>query len=281
MGVRIDLHSHSTRSDGTETPAQVVRAAAAAGLDVVALTDHDTVAGWDEAARAAAEVGIELVPGIEISTLLDDRSVHLLAYWPDAADEALRQLLETNRRSRERRLPAVVERLVAQGIDLTMEDVARAAPQATALGRPHVADALAEAGLVADRSEGMAQYLQRGRPGWVPRTGVDLLEAVRVVGTAGGVSVLAHPWGRSARGVLDHDALARLASEGLVGLEVDHEDHSPQDRCELREVAAELGLVVTGSSDHHGSGKVGHELGCHTTAPEEYQRLRDARQRLG
>lgn len=278
--MRIDLHSHSTRSDGTQSPTQVVRAAAAAGLDVVALTDHDTAAGWEEAARTAAEVGIDFVPGIEVSTLHEGRSVHLLAYWPDAGDDALEEVLAAIRRARQRRLPVIVERLVAHGIDVTVEDVARAAPGTMALGRPHVADALAEAGVVADRSEGMAHYLQRGRPGWVPRTGVDLVEALRVVAAAGGVSVVAHPWGRSARDVLDHDLFARLAAEGLAGVEVDHEDHSSRARRELRAIAADLGLAVTGSSDHHGAGKVGHALGCNTTAPEEFQRLRAAARRL-
>jgi predicted metal-dependent phosphoesterase TrpH len=279
--VRIDLHSHSTASDGTQSPTQVVRAAADAGLDVLALTDHDTAVGWAEASRAAAEVGIDLVPGVEVSTLHRGHSVHLLAYWPDPGHARLQDALSAILRSRRARVPLILDRLAAHGIRLSLDDVARVAPATTAPGRPHVADALVAAGVVSHRGEALSRWLQRGGPGWVPRTGIDLLEAIDVVRAAGGVSVVAHPWGRGARGVLDRDAFTELVERGLTGIEVDHEDHDEQARRDLRRIAAELDLVVTGSSDHHGTGKIGHALGCHTTLPEEYLRLRAAAHRLG
>lgn len=274
--VRIDLHSHSTASDGTQSPTQVVRAAADAGLHVLALTDHDTALGWDEARRAADEVGIELVPGIEVSTLHHGRSVHLLAYWPDPGHGELDAVLSSILRARRERVPLILQRLAEHGIDLSMDEVDRVSRGATAPGRPHVADALVARGVVEHRGEALSRLLQHGGPAWVPRTGVDLLEALRVVRGAGGVGVLAHPWGRSARDVLDADALAELREAGLTGVEVDHEDHPEQVRAELRRLAVEFDLVVTGASDHHGTGKRGHALGCHTTDPEEYLRLRAA-----
>lgn len=279
--VRIDLHSHSTASDGTQTPTQLVRAAADAGLDVLALTDHDTAVGWDEAAGAADEVGIDLVPGIEVSTLHRGRSVHLLAYWPDVDHSEFRDALASVRRARRARIPVILELLVQHGIEISEDDVARVAGGTSAPGRPHVADALVARGVVEHRGEALSRFLTPGGPAWVPRTGLDLVEAVRLVRDAGGASVVAHPWGRSARRVLDRDAFALLVEQGLTGIEVDHEDHSAQDRHDLRRLAAELDLVVTGASDHHGAGKLGHALGCHTTAPEEYQRLRAAAGRLG
>ncbi|MBE7323490.1 PHP domain-containing protein [Nocardioides sp. Y6] len=279
--MRIDLHSHSTASDGTQSPTQVVRAAADAGLDVLALTDHDTDRGWAEAAEAAAEVGIELVPGIEVSTLHHGRSVHLLAYWPDPDHPPLRDALEEIRASRRARVPVMLALLAEHGIELSEDDVARASVGTSAPGRPHVADALVERGVVEHRGEALARYLQPGGPAWVPRTGIELVDAVRWIREAGGTSVVAHPWGRSARDVLGRDTFAALAAEGLAGIEVDHQDHSEQDRRDLRRLADELDLVVTGASDHHGRGKRGHALGCHTTHPEEYQRLRARARRLG
>ena len=271
--MRIDLHTHSLASDGTDPPGELVRAAAAAGLDVLALTDHDTADGWPEAVRAARELGIALVPGMEISTRHRGRGVHLLAYLLDPAYPPLAAELRRILDGRDSRVPAMVERLRSLGIGITLEDVARAAGSATATGRPHVADALVTLRAVSDRDEAFARYLAAGRPAYVDRYAAPLEEALRLVADAGGVSVLAHPWGRHERSSLDEEALAGLADLGLAGVEVDHEDHDPADRAELRAVARNLGLVVTGSSDHHGAGKAGHELGCNTTAPAELERL--------
>lgn len=271
--MRIDLHTHSRASDGTQSPAELVHAAADAGLDVLGLTDHDSAEGWAEAARTAHQLGIELVRGMEISTLLDGHGVHLLAYlldpsYPPLADE-LGRILE----ARSARVPAMIERLRELGVDVTVEDVERATGSSAASGRPHVADALVTLGVVRDRNEAFARYLDSGRPAHARRYAAPLREMIRLVTEAGGVSVIAHPWGLDGRERPDQEMLAELAGIGLCGIEVDHQDHDPAARDKLRGIARSLDLVATGSSDHHGTGKVDHELGCNTTEPEEYARL--------
>lgn len=268
--MRIDLHTHSSTSDGTQTPAELVRAAKAAGLDVVALTDHDTSAGWAEAAAAASEVGITLVRGMEISTGHHHRSVHLLAYLPDPSHPGLAAELARIVGGRGSRAPAMIAALARLGIDLTLDDIVAEVP-----GRPHVADALVRKGYVADRDEAFARYLDEGRPAFVDRYACPLDLAIRLVGEAGGAAVVAHPWGRGRRDLLPPSEIERLAALGLAGIEVDHQDHDPAARDELRALARDLDLVATGSSDHHGLGKVDHDLGVHTTAVEEYEKLLD------
>ena len=272
-GVRIDLHTHSRSSDGTQTPAELVRAAGRAGLDAFALTDHDTADGWAEAATEAAGSGITLVRGMEISTRHGARGVHLLAYLPDPTYPPLAAELDRILEGRDSRAPAMVDRLRSLGIDITLDDVRRAAGGATATGRPHVADALVTLGVVADRDEAFALFLGAGRPAYANRYAAPLAEAIDLVAGAGGITVIAHPWGRHERTTLDEAALASLAERGLAGLEVDHQDHDRGTRDRLRAVARNLGLVATGSSDHHGAGKVGHDLGCNTTDPDEFARL--------
>jgi predicted metal-dependent phosphoesterase TrpH len=271
--VRIDLHTHSSASDGTDTPGDLVREAAAAGLDVVALTDHDAMSGWDEAQQAADEAGITLVPGLEISTRFHHRGVHLLGYLPDPTHPGLVGELDRILEGRTARTPAIVAALREHGIDVSEEDVRRESGGSVAAGRPHVADALVRLGVVADRTEAFATLLSPGQPGYVNRYASALEEMIPLVAAAGGVSVVAHPWGRGSRSVLDAEALAGLKDLGLAGIEVDHQDHSPADRAELRALARDLDLVVTGSSDHHGLGKVDHDLGVNTTDPEQYERL--------
>lgn len=271
--MRIDLHTHSAASDGTDTPADLVRAAKAAGLDVVALTDHDAMSGWAEAADAADEVGITLVPGLEISTALHHRGVHLLAYLPDPHHPPLVAALDRILAGRTARTPAIVDALRGHGIDITEDDVRREAGGSVAAGRPHVADALVRLGVSSDRTQAFTDLLNPGRPGYANRYAAPLEEMIPIITDAGGVTVIAHPWGRSGRSLLDVAALAELKDLGLAGIEVDHQDHSPEDRAALRGIAADLDLVVTGSSDHHGLGKVDHDLGVHTTAPEQYERL--------
>jgi predicted metal-dependent phosphoesterase TrpH len=272
--VRIDLHTHSRASDGTQTPEELVRAGVAAGLDVLAVTDHDTASGWATAERAARETGLDLVRGMEISTRHDGRGVHLLAYLPDPTYPPLVTELARILEGRTSRLPAMIERLRELGVDIQADDVRRVAGGTAATGRPHVADALVALGVVADRTEAFIRYLNPGRPAHADRYAADLETMIRVVGEAGGVTVIAHPWGR--HGGLerpDEATLAALAANGLSGIEVDHQDHDAGARERLRAIAGNLGLVVTGSSDYHGTGKVDHELGCNTTAPEEYHRL--------
>ncbi len=271
--MRIDLHTHSDRSDGTLPPREVVLAARAAGLDVLGLTDHDTAEGWDEAREAAAEVGIELVPGMEISCELDGRSVHLLAYFLDPGHPPLQEALRLVLEGRDDRMPRICARLRELGIDIDEAEVARRAGDAVAIGRPHIADTLVDLGVVADRDEAFDRFLSPGRPAYVRRYAAPLEQMLGTVQDAGGVPVIAHPWGRSEPSALQSEGLARLQGLGLAGIAVDHQDHDAGRREALRGIARELDLVVTGSSDFHGAGKADHDLGCNTTEPDELDRL--------
>ncbi len=273
MSLRIDLHTHSSASDGTQTPAELVAAAVAAGLDVLALTDHDTADGWSEAAAAAEQHGLSLLRGMEISTVHDGASVHLLAYLCDPAEPRLAEALTRIRAGRTDRVPRMVERLRERGSAITVDDVLLASAGTPAPGRPHVADALVTLGEVRDRDEAFARFLANGRPAYVDRYATPLQEMVEIVAGAGGASVIAHPWGRHGTTALDAELLATLRERGLSGIEVDHEDHDPEERARLHVLARDLDLVATGSSDHHGLGKTGHDLGCNVTAPQELDRL--------
>lgn len=273
MPVKIDLHTHSNRSDGTDSPSELMENAHAAGLDVVAITDHDSTEGWTEADQAAANVGITLVHGIEISARLDGKSIHLLGYEFDPADPALVAELGKIIAGRNSRLPATLERLRGLGIAIDADDVRRWSANAAALGRPHVADALVSLGVVANRDEAFARFLMPGRPAYVDRYSADLPTAIRLVKAAGGKAVLAHPWSRGSHRVLTRDRIGELAGVGLDGLEVDHNDHTAEDRASLRQIAREHNLVCTGSSDYHGTGKVDFPLGSHTTSREQYELL--------
>ncbi len=269
--MRIDLHTHSAVSDGTDSPSELVEKAAACGLDVVALTDHDTTAGWAEAQAAAGEAGITLVRGLEISTQHRGSGVHLLAYLPDPEHPGLVSRLGRILAGRTSRAPAMIQALNDAGIAISLDDVG----ERVVTGRPHVADALVRLEVVKSRDEAFAEWLNPGKAGYVDRYAAPLVEMIEVVAEAGGVTVIAHPWGRGRRDALPAAELAALKAAGLSGVEIDHRDHErPGDvRDELRDIATDLDLVITGSSDYHGTGKVNHDLGCHTTAPEQYERL--------
>ena len=271
--MRIDLHTHSRASDGTDSPAGLVRAAADAGLDVLAITDHDTAAGWAEASVAAVELGIELVPGMEISTRHHGRGVHLLAYLPDPTYPPLAGELDRVLHGRASRLPAMLHQLQGLGIDITEDDVRQASDGTAAPGRPHVADALVTLGVVPDRTAAFNRFLGAGKAAYVDRYAAPLEDTIRYVTEAGGVAVIAHPWGRGGLGRPDQATLAHLQEIGLAGIEVDHQDHDQATRERLRAIARNLGLVATGSSDYHGVGKTDHDLGCNTTSPDDYARL--------
>ena len=273
--MRIDLHTHSRASDGTDTPAELVRTAVTSGLDVLAITDHDTADGWSEAAAEAAEAGLTLVRGMEISTRHRGRSVHLLAYLPDPTYPPLVTELERVLDGRRSRVPVMVERLQQLGIEVTTDDVRLAARGAAASGRPHVADALVTLGVVPDRTAAFDRYLGWGKPAHVDRYAAPLEDAIRAVAGAGGVSVIAHPWGRGGLGRPDETTLGELQEVGLAGIEVDHQDHDGATRDRLRAIVRSLDLVATGSSDYHGDGKTDHDLGCNTTAPDQLERLLD------
>lgn len=272
--MRIDLHTHSTVSDGTDAPAGLVRKAAEQGLDVLGLTDHDTFDGLSEAHRAASAAGVELLAGVEISTQVNGHSVHLLGYGCDPDEPALRDELARIRRGRAGRIPAMVERLNALGLPLTVEEVVAFAGASPSVGRPHVADALVARGYVAHRNDAFAVWLHDGGPAYVERYTPRLEDAIALVRGAGGVAVLAHPWARGGADDLTEPFLELLVAEhGLDGLEVDHPDHEPESRAALRTVARRLGLLLTGSSDHHGLGKTRNDLGCDTTEPDVYREL--------
>jgi 3',5'-nucleoside bisphosphate phosphatase len=265
--VAIDLHTHSSASDGTEAPAVVVAQAVAAGLDTLALTDHDTTLGWAEASAAARAHGITLVPGIEVSCTRRWQSIHLLAYLPDPEHPALVAELQRARVSRDTRLDRMVAKMAADGIPVTLEAVrAEVEPGATA-GRPHIADALVTAGVVDHRDEAFARWLGNDSPYYVAHYAPDPVRAVEVVRAAGGVPVVAHPWSRTRGRVVADRLIEELAAAGLVGLEVFHRDHDADAVRHLADLARGLGLLATGSSDYHGDGKR-NRLGEHTTPPE-------------
>lgn len=271
---RIDLHTHSTASDGTDTPAGVVAAAARAGLDAVALTDHDTFAGWAEAAQAALRHGLTLVPGAEISCRAEGISVHLLAYLPDPAHPGLLTEFERTRDDRIWRARRMVER-IAVDYPLTWEDVLEQVEDGATVGRPHLADALVARGHVRDREEAFGRVLASGSPYYVGHYAPEAADAVRMVRQAGGVPVMAHPLAARRGRVVSDRTIVTLAEAGLAGLEADHRDHLPGERARLRGLAAELGLLVTGSSDYHGTGKP-NALGEHLTDPEVLAAIEEA-----
>jgi predicted metal-dependent phosphoesterase TrpH len=264
--VLIDLHTHSTVSDGTQAPGEVVASAARSGLDVLALTDHDTVAGWPEASLAAVRLGVALVPGMEISCSLDGTSIHLLSYLHDPDDAALAAAVQAARDSREHRAERMVE-LLAADVDIDWPFVLQHIGSGATIGRPHIADALVARGIVGDRTEAFAGLLSSSGPYYVRHFAPDPVDAVRLVVAAGGVPVMAHPRARSRGRVVDDGVIEDLAAAGLAGLEADHRDNAPADRAELRALAARLGLLVTGSSDYHGAGKP-NRLGENSTTPE-------------
>jgi 3',5'-nucleoside bisphosphate phosphatase len=267
--VRIDLHVHSSASDGTDPPAEVARRAAAAGLDVVALTDHDTMAGIAPAA-AALPPGLTLVPGLELSCLHNGRSMHLLGYLCDPADPELAAETELIRDDRVHRARAMVARLAELGAPVTWEQVAAIAGDAV-VGRPHIARALAEAGVVATPADAFtAEWIADGGRAHVGRYAPDAARGIALVRAAGGVPVLAHP--RSPGYEIADEVIVGLASAGLAGLEVFHPDHDHSERTRLTQLANSLDLVMTGGSDDHGAFN-DSGLGSETTPPDQYDRL--------
>ncbi|MFB7088099.1 PHP domain-containing protein [Streptomyces sp. NPDC056296] len=266
--MRIDLHTHSTASDGTDTPAQLVRKAAATGLDVIALTDHDTTRGHAEAAAALPE-GLTLVTGAELSCRVGGVSMHMLAYLFDPEEPALLAERELVRDDRVPRAKGMVAKLNALGVPVTWERVARIAGDGS-VGRPHVATALVELGVVPTVGDAFTQdWLADGGRAFVAKHETDPFEALRLIKGAGGVAVFAHPAAAKRGRTVPETTIAELAAAGLDGIEVDHMDHDVDTRTRLRGTARELGLLVTGSSDYHGSRKT-CVLGEYTTDPEVY-----------
>jgi predicted metal-dependent phosphoesterase TrpH len=270
----IDLHTHSSVSDGTQTPGELVREAAALGLGAVALTDHDSTAGWAEASAAALDTGIMLLPGMELSTRVEWASVHILGYLLDPANPELTAETARIRSGRRDRAERIVQR-IAVDYDLTWDDVlAQTSPGGT-VGRPHIADALVARGLVSDRSTAFQTILHWRGGYFQPHYAPSPLTGVRLLKAAGGVPVLAHPATGGRGKVIPEENLARLVDAGLFGLEIDHRENTPDGRARLHELADRFGLAVTGSSDYHGAGKP-NRLAENSTAPEVLDAILEA-----
>ena len=271
----IDLHLHTTASDGTLTPSELVSFACAAGLSVISITDHDTTAGCEAASEAARAAGLQLVPGIEISAVADGRDVHVLGYFIDIASASLRGFLDRQRTDRLRRVAAMQERLAALGCPIDVAPILEDAGRGKSVGRPQVAAALVAAGHVPTRDEAFRRYLEFDGAAYVPRCGASPAEVVAIVHGAGGVASLAHP------GVTMRDHLiAPLAAAGLDAIEAVHSDHDAPTQARYRALAAELGLLVTAGSDFHGdSGHRASRLGTVSLSAPEFEALAAAAER--
>jgi predicted metal-dependent phosphoesterase TrpH len=267
----IDLHTHSSVSDGTETPADLIASAVEAGLGTVALTDHDSTAGWIEAAEAVRGTGLSLVPGMELSTRIGTNSVHMLGYLFDPASPGLLAVTERLRDDRLHRAERMVARIGAD-YDLVWDDVLAQASTGATLGRPHIADALVAKGYARDRSAAFAGILHWRSGYYEPHEAPNPLTGVRLIREAGGVPVLAHPATRGREPNIPRTHLLELIEAGLAGFEIGHRENTEGGRESLRELARQFDLIVTGSSDYHGDGKP-NRLGENSTDPEQFARI--------
>jgi len=270
----IDLHTHSSVSDGTETPAELIEAALQATLGTVALTDHDSTSGWADAIRAAAGTGLTVIPGMELSTNFGPASVHMLAYLFDPSDDGIVAETGRIRDGRLHRAERIVEKI---GLDyaISWDDVLEQSTDGGTLGRPHIADALVARGFVASREEAFESILNWRGPYYEKYYAPSPLDGVRMIVAAGGVPVLAHPATNGRYRVILERTLAELVDAGLFGLEIFHRDNTPDGKVRLRELALKYDLVVTGSSDYHGAGKP-NRLGENTTTSEALERITTA-----
>ena len=268
----IDLHTHSTCSDGTDSPFTVVKRALSAGITILGITDHDTTAGWNEAQSAIAPQ-IQLALGAEISCLNDDGiSVHMLGLLFDGENEQMQRMLADSRDTRVPRMRKMVTLLQEAGYEITMEDVLAASPDQATLGRPHLADALVSKKIVKDRAEAFAQLLHNDSKFYVTHLSPTPVDAIKTIRAAGGVAVIAHPFASRRGQTLRAESFQDLVDAGLNGIEVHHRDQSPDEQHILSQIAVEMNLAITGSSDYHGAGKV-NQLGENTTHPDEWEKL--------
>jgi predicted metal-dependent phosphoesterase TrpH len=268
----IDLHAHTTCSDGTDSPLTLVKKAASSGITVLGITDHDSTAGWQEAVDSL-HGSLQLALGAEVSCLTKDGiSVHMLGLLFDGNNQALQQLLSDSRDTRIPRMKKMIENLQGAGYDITLEDVQSATPEGATVGRPHLADALVAKKIVNSRDEAFTDLLNNDSPFYVSHFAPTPEDSIKAIRAAGGVAVIAHPFASRRGQTLTPGSFASLVDAGLNGIEVFHRDQSEDERKQLLVIAQELNLAVTGSSDYHGNGKL-NQLGENTTSPAEWERL--------
>ncbi len=268
----IDLHTHTNKSDGTDTPRQLINKAVSIGVKLLGITDHDTTSGWEEAVQSLrGEIALAL--GSEISCLTSDGvSVHMLALLFDGNHVQMQIMLDETRDGRLPRMRLMIEKMRLAGIDISMEDVESARPQGATLGRPHLADALVNKGVIKSRDEAFRGLLNNDSIFYVSHPAPTPVDVIRMIRSAGGVAVIAHPFASHRGQILQASHFQELVDAGLNGIEVDHRDQSPDERAVLRNIARDLDLVITGASDYHGSGKV-NSLGEFQTSPQQWERL--------
>jgi len=268
----IDLHTHTTCSDGTDRPRDLVNKAIVQGLEVLGISDHDTTSGWEEATQALRG-SLKLALGAEISCLTTDGvSVHMLGMLFDPNHKEMQTVLEETRDGRLPRMRKMIEKMRAEGMDISIEDVEKAMPVGATMGRPHLADALVAKKIVKSRDEAFIDLLNNDSRFYVSHAAPTPVEAIALIRRAGGVAVIAHPFASHRGQILKPDNFADLVTAGLNGIEVDHRDQNPDERAMLRAIAQELDLVVTGSSDYHGTGKM-NLLAENHTSREQWQKL--------
>ena len=268
----IDLHTHTTASDGTDSPFALVKKALATGVTTLGITDHDSTAGWAEAVTAI-QPQIQLVLGAEVSCLTTDGiSVHMLGLLFDGEDEQMQQMLSDSRDTRLPRMRKMVALLQADGFDISLEDVYQAAPDQATIGRPHLADALVAKKIVATRDEAFADLLHNESKYYVTHAAPTPADAIAIIKSAGGVAVIAHPFASRRGQILTADSFQDLVTAGLDGIEVHHRDQNAAEQQVLTEIARELHLVTTGASDYHGTGKL-NSMAENTTHPAQWEAL--------
>jgi predicted metal-dependent phosphoesterase TrpH len=268
----IDLHTHTTCSDGTDTPRELVNKAIVQGIEVLGITDHDTTSGWEEATQSLRG-SLQLALGAEISCLTNDGiSVHMLGMLFDPNHKEMQTVLEETRDGRLPRMRKMIEKMRTEGMDISIEDVEKAMPVGATMGRPHLADALVAKKIVKSRDEAFIDLLHNDSRFYVSHAAPTPVEAIALIRRAGGVAVIAHPFASHRGQILKADDFADLLAAGLNGIEVDHRDQNPDERAMLRVIARELDLVVTGSSDYHGTGKM-NLLAENRTSREQWQKL--------
>ena len=268
----IDLHTHTNKSDGTDSPRELVNKAIAQGLTVLAISDHDTTSSWEEATQTLRG-SMQLVLGSEISCLTTDGiSVHMLGLLFDGGHPEMQIMLEETRDGRLPRMRKMIEKMQGAGIDISMADVEAARPEGATLGRPHLADALVNKGIITSRDEAFQGMLNNDSEFYVSHAAPTPVDAINMIRKAGGVAVIAHPFASHRGQILQASDFQNLVEAGLNGIEVDHRDQNPDERAQLRAIARELDVVISGSSDYHGTGKL-NALAEFQTSPIEWEKL--------